>query len=256
VTRLSNLIRVPIVRALLGLLAFAALALSLQAEDDVANEFRQTVVLNYPIKGKLTGLTDFEYRDNPEKDYQAYGVLWPGLTYSARPRLQLTAGLITLYTDNGHSADKLELRPYAGVKYFTKNKRKWNIYNYTRYEYRDTENRETGVWTAYSRLRSRFGVEFPLTSLASAWKPKTWYGLGDVEPIYRFDQDKVGPVYVRAGFGYILHNQARVELIYWAQFARDSAGEPKDIANIIQLQFKIGLTEGILERIRNPRADQ
>ena len=112
--------------------------------------------------------------------------------------------MVTEYTDNERSADKLELRPFAGVKLFVPNDIKWTLYNFTRYEFRDTQNLDTHDWTAYSRLRSRFGVEFPLTSRERAWEPRTWYGLADVEPIFRFDHNTIDPLYVRGGIGYVL----------------------------------------------------
>ena len=248
--------RLPLTRALLWLCVVTGPALALRAQDDVANEARQTIAFAHPIKGALTGFGSLEFRENSDQGYKDVAVAWPGVNYLLQPRVQLTAGLFTLFTDNQKSADKLELRPSVGVKYFLQNKERWNIYNYTRYEYRDTENRTTGAWTAYSRVRSRFGVEFHLTSLAQAWKPNTWYGLADVEPIYRFDHDTIDPVYLRGGIGYILHNRARVEFIYWTEFTRTSAGQLLRTNNIFQVDIKIGLSEGILERVRNPRVDK
>ena len=77
------------------------------------------------------------------------------------------------------------------------NEIKWNFYNYTRYDVRDTQNLDTHEWTAYSRLRSRFGDRFPSPRARRRGGPKTWYGLADVEPIYRFDHDTIDPLYVR-----------------------------------------------------------
>ena len=74
--------------------------------------------------------------------------------------------MISTYTDNEDSANQLELRPFTGVKLFVPNNIKWNIYNFTRYEYRALQDQDTYDWNNYSRIRSRFGVEFPLTSRA------------------------------------------------------------------------------------------
>ena len=240
--------------AALCLFTIAATALSAQADDDVANEYRLTLSPQHPIKNDLTGFGQLEYRNNPEKDYQAYEVAWPGLAYSVKHWLQLSGGLLNLYTDNEHSADKLELRPFAGVKLFVPNEIRWTIYNYTRYEYRDTLNLDTDHWTAYSRLRSRFGVEFPLTSHTRAWHPKTWFALADVEPIYRFDHNTIDPLYVRGGVGYVLSNRIRLEFVYYAEFSRDNHGSLEFANNIFQLNLSIGLAEGLLERVLNPHA--
>ncbi|MEO8427338.1 MAG: DUF2490 domain-containing protein [Verrucomicrobiota bacterium] len=247
--------RAPFLLAILFLFAVVAPASSGRADDELANEYRLTLTVHHPIKDGLTGFGEFEYRNNPEKNHEDYELLWPGLTYSVKHWLQLSGGLISLYTDNEHSADKLELRPFAGVKLFVPNKIKWSIYNFTRYEYRDTEDLDTHTWSAYSRLRSRFGVEFPLTSREKAWQPKTWYGLADVEPVYRFDHETVDPVYVRGGLGHVLSDRVRLEFVYYAQFTRTNRGSLEYADNIFQLNIKIGLAEGLLRRLHNPRAD-
>jgi hypothetical protein len=247
-------VRAPFAFTMLFLFALVAPTLSVRADDDIGNEYRLTLSLEHPIKGDLTGFGQFEYRDNPEKDYRAYEVLWPGLTYSLKHWLQLSGGLLTRYTDNEQSADKLELRPFAGVKLFVPNDIKWSIYNYTRYEFRDTLDLDTHDWTGYSRIRSRFGVEFPLTSQERAWQPKTWYALADVEPIYRFDYNTIDPVYVRGGIGYVLSDRVRLEFVYYAQFTRPNGGSLDYVDNIFQLNIKIGLAEGLLRRLHNPHA--
>jgi hypothetical protein len=246
--------RAPFALTMLILLAAVAPALSAWSDDEVANEYRLTFDLKHPIQGDLTGFGQFEYRNNPDNDYRAYEVVWPGLTYKINHWLQLSGGLLTRYTDNAQSADKLELRPFAGVKLFLPNQFKWNFYNYTRYEFRDTLDLDTHDWTGYSRIRSQFGVEFPLTSRAKAWEPKTWYGLANVEPIYRFDHDTFDPVYVRGGIGYVLHDRIRLEFVYAAQFSRSNRGSLEYADNIFQLYIKIGLAEGLLRRLHNPHA--
>ena len=212
---------------------------------------------------KLTSLDDLAAL---RKKLSNEGILAPnkkrirvccGTACRANHSLQFSGGLLTRYTDNEQSADKLELRPFAGVKVFVPNMIKWNLYNYTRYEFRDTENLATHDWTSYSRLRSRFGVELPLTSREKAWQPKTWYGLADVEPIYRFDHDTIDPLYVRSGLGYVLNEQVRLEFIYSAQFTRPAgSSSPQYTENIFQLNLKIGFDRGILHRLQNPSSNQ
>ena len=130
-----------------------------------------------------------------------------------------------------------------------------SIYNYSRYEYRDTLDLDKHTWTGYSRLRSRFGVEVPLATQAKAWEPKTFYALADVEPIYRFDHDTFDPLYVRGGVGYVLSDRVRFEFVYYAEFSRTSGGSLDFAQNILQLNVHIGFSEGLLRRLRNPRAE-
>ena len=247
-------VRAPFAFTLLILFAVIAPALLARASDDVANEYRPTLSLHHPIQGNLSGFAELEYTGNPQKDFQVYETIWPGLTYSVQHWFQLWGGLVTQYTDNERSADKLELRPFAGVKLFVPNDIKWTLYNFTRYEFRDTQNLDTHDWTSYSRLRSRFGVEFPITSRERAWEPRIWYGLADVEPIFRFDHNTIDPLYVRGGVGYVLNHNARLEFVYYAQFTRSSGGSLAYADNIFQLNLKIGLSGGLLRRVHNPRA--
>jgi hypothetical protein len=240
-----------LVVVLLLLWAGVAARLSLRADDDVGNEYRLSLFPYYPIKGRLTGFSDLEYRVNPEEDYQAYQVLWPGLTFTVKPWIQFSGGLISRYTDHEQSADTFELRPFGGVKFSLPNPARWNIYNYTRYEFRDFQDRDTHDWTGTHRARSRFGVEFALTSREKAWTPKTWYGLADVEPFYRFDTEQVDPVRVRGGLGYVLNDHLRLELIYYAQFTRPAHGSLQFTENIFRLNIKIVLERRILQRLQN-----
>lgn len=256
-SRARTEVRAPVAATLWLLLAVILPAFSTRADDELGNEYRLTLAPHHPIKGHLTGFGQFEYRDNPERDYRVYEVIWPGLTYRANHWLQFSGGLLTRYTDHEQSADQLELRPFAGVKLFVPNEIRWNFYNYTRYEFRDTENLATHDWTAYSRLRSRFGIELPLSSREQAWQTKTWYGLADVEPLYRFDHDTIDPLYVRGGLGYVLNEQVRLEFVYSAQFTCPSGRSSLQYTeNIFQLNITIGFGKGILQRLHNPSRDQ
>lgn len=220
--------------------------------DDVSDEYQFTVDSHHAIHGDFTGFGELGYYRNPEAGYQSYTIEYPGMVYRATKWAQFMAGFRTLYTDNETSADKLELRPFVGAKLFLPNGLAWNIYNYTRLEYRDTENRDTNQWTHTTRMRSRFAVEVPLTSRATAFKPKTWYALADVEPFYRFDKDTVDPLRLRAGIARILSDGVHVELIYNPSFGRPSGGSLELTENMFNLNVKIGLQEGLLRRIESP----
>jgi Protein of unknown function (DUF2490) len=234
-------------------LLYLAIPMRLCAQDDdFSNQFRFNISTHHDIATNLTGFVHLDYFNNPDLGEQTFRVGWPGLTYTANHWLQLSGGLLTSYNDNNDSSDTLELRPYAGVKLFVPNDCKIHLYNYTRYEFRDTEDLDTHVWTGIHRIRSRFGVEVPLSSLERAWKPRTWYVLADVEPFYRFDKDTFDPLRVRGGAGYVINSRLSCELIYGAQFTRSNSGSLDFSENIIFLNIKIGLAEGILERLYNP----
>jgi uncharacterized protein (TIRG00374 family) len=223
------------------------------ADDDPSTEYRTGVALQLPILRNLSGTLNPGYRWNPDLKYQTFTMGWPALTYKAAHWAQVSGGLRTLYTDNQNSADKLELRPYAGLKLFLPNKLKCNIYNHTRYEFRDTQDFATHDWSGYSRIRTQFGMEVPLTSREQAWHPTTWYGRVDVEPFYRFDKNTVDPLRAEVALGHILSDHVRLELVYSAQFTRPSGASSLEFTeNIISLNFKIGLKEGLLHSLLNP----
>jgi hypothetical protein len=99
-------------------------------------------------------------------------------------------------------------------------------------------------------LRSRFGVELPLTSREKAWQPKTWYALADVEPFFRFDRDTIDPLRVRGGIAYIVNSRIRMEFIYHAQFTRPTGSSGLEYTdNIFRLNIKIALNKGLMQRV-------
>ena len=220
-----------------------------QNDESIGNEYRVTLFPYHRINDELTGFGYLGYVNNPEKQYQTEYLGYGG-SYSFNRSVQLWAGLIGTYTDNEHSADKLELRPFIGPILFLPNDWKWNIYNFTRYEYRSIQDLDTQDWTGIHRLRTRFGLELPLTSRERAWQPKTWYALADVEPFFRFDKNVVDPFRVRGGIAYIVSSRVRVELIYHAQFTRPASGGGLQYTdNIFRLNIKIALNRGIMERV-------
>ena len=239
----------------LGLLC--AMDARAQGDERLGDEYRFTLAPHHSIKGNLTGFEELGYSWSGEEDYQAFTALWPGLNYRAARWVQLTAGMRSLYTANDASADTLELRPFAGLKLLLPNRFEWHFYNYTRYEYRDTQDLDTHDWFAYHRIRSAFGVEIPLASRAAAWHPKTWYALAETEPYYRFDGDEIDPVRVRCGVGRILNDRLIVEFLYYAQFSRPGEGEAFEYAeNMLRVNLKIGLNQGVLRRLLNPASEE
>ncbi|MHC1777989.1 MAG: DUF2490 domain-containing protein [Lentimicrobium sp.] len=231
--------------------------LGLRAQEDIGNEYRITLFPSHKVTETIGGFGYLGYVWNPEKKYQTYYLGWPCATYTPNSWLQVWGGLIGAYTDNENKADNLELRPFAGVKLFLPNELKWNIYNFTRYEYRANQNRDTKEWNNYSRIRVRFGVEIPLCSRAKAWKPGSFYGLADIEPYYRFDNNEVDPLRIRGGIGYIMKSAPlRIEFIYHAQYTPPAEENSlKYTDNIFRLNIKLGLHSGILGSVFNPGFD-
>lgn len=240
---------------LIALLAAVWIPPAQAQQDSPASEYRLTLSPHHEIAGDLTGSGEFGYYWNPDDDYETFTGLWPGLNYRATRWLQLFTGLRTLYTDNEFSADTLELRPYAGVKLFLPTDSPWHFYNQTGYEVRHTLDLTADDWTRHDRIRSRFGVEIPLTARDRAWQPKTWYVLADVEPFYRFDRNLVDQVRTRAGIGCIVGDKLHLELIYAARFTQSTGGHWDHTENSLRLNVRIGLHDGLLQRLRNPRHD-
>lgn len=232
-----------------AVIASLAAVLSVRAQnDDVSNEYRLSLFGYHKITHELTGMLYLDYSRNPDNQSHLYRVGWPAVNHSVNSWLQIWTGLFNYYTEKENASDTVELRPFIGPKLFLPNKLKWSIFNYTRYEYRDTLTLDTGEWTAFSRLRSRFGIEIPFTSRERAWKEKSWYGLADVEPLYRFDHNQIDPLRFRCGLGYVLNERVTLEFIYTAQFAR-SHGELEYNQNTFRLNIRIATSKGILGRV-------
>jgi len=224
-----------------------------KTSDDDTAEYHASLSTQHEIWQDFTGYGQFQYYNNPQENYETYDILYPGVIYRAKDWLQFSGGMEVLDTENMDKADTVELRPFAAVKVFLPNKWKWNFYNYDRYEYCDTQNQDTYVWSEYSRLRMRFGVDAPLTSLENAWQPHTFYAMGYVEPVFRFDSDQINPLYLDAGVGYIINHRLRLELIYQDEFTRPGTGSSlHQTYNVFELNLKVDLGKGILERLHNP----
>jgi hypothetical protein len=138
---------------LLCLLSMTA-ALKAQNSNGVTNEWRITAFPHYPITEKVSGFGYLGWVKNPGSAYSLWYLGTPGFIYMAKPRLQVWTGLLDIYTNNytneNGKQDTLELRPFIGGKFFLPNKRKWNIYNFTRLEFRQTYHHDTHEWTTSS----------------------------------------------------------------------------------------------------------
>lgn len=235
----------------------AANAQTTTSDAPVTDEYRVTIFPHHPIKGDLSGFGYLGWVTNPDADYKLYYGGFPGLIYTFSPWLQAWGGLLGIYTDNETAAngksDTMELRPFAGAKLFLPNSWKWNIYNFTRLEVRETYHHDTHAWTHAERLRMRFGVEIPLASRERAWQVKTFYLIANTEPMYRFDNDVIDPARVQAGLGWVMNDRIRPELLYYANWGRTGPDNALTYnENIFRLNVKVGFNHGLLGRVWNP----
>jgi Protein of unknown function (DUF2490) len=212
--------------------------------DDVDNEYRITAFPSYGINDDWSGFGYLGWVYKPDADYTSY-YLGKGLNYSPVKWLQIWGGLIAVYTDSTVKSDSLELRPFVGPKFIGANQRKWRYYNWTRYELRLTETLDTDEWKTVHRVRNQSRIEIPLVSGERAWTPKSWYFLGDVEPIYRSDTGQIDPLRVRLGLGFITNRRVLAEFHYFTQFTRPDERGLAYTDNIFRLNFKVALSRGL-----------
>jgi hypothetical protein len=212
---------------------------------DIANEYRITGYPNYPLTDKLSGFGYLGYVSKPVAEYASI-YLGTGTFYRPHKNIQLWLGLIGVWTAQEVKSNLLELRPFGGIKFMGANARKWRYYNWTRYELRLTETRDTGDWTTVHRIRNQSRIDFPLTSVEKAWTPKTFYAWTDIEPIWRSDTGHVDPLRWRTGLGYIANPRLLIEFQYYAQYTPPSGGSLKYTDNIFRLNFKVMTKRGLL----------
>jgi hypothetical protein len=209
--------------------------------NDAFNDYRLTVFPYYTFPDKITVFAHLGYELNRDGHTQTLNLLSPGLYYTVNPWLQLWGGLNDRYAENTTTSDTFILGPYVGTKLFLPNKWKMSLYNYTRYEYRASEDFGSHDWATTQRIRSRFEADIPLTSTDRAWQPRTWYALTSVEPFYNFTEGELNPLRVSVGIGYVLNRHVQIEFSYYANFSRSNGGPLQFNENIFRLNFKIGL---------------
>jgi len=242
VTRTSSkMARSVILLATIGLTSPAARA------QDVADDGRVGIVLAHPIFDALSGVPYFWF-DGQTGDVTSFRVAFPNVIYHARSWLQGWGGLLVTWTDKA-SGDTRELRPYVGVKIFVPNSAHIHLFDWTRLEWRRTTNTDDDTVTRVWRLRTRPGVEFPLS--ANAWKPGSFYGLANTELFV--EHDFVDAVRFMSGAGYIRNDRLRIELQYVLELSRKSATDALAYSdNSFRLDFKFSLREGLLHSQQGP----
>ena len=230
-----------------GLLAAGAAPAAAQttAENNpILQEYRITAYPSYKINDEWNGFGYVGWVYKPDSRYASY-YLGKGVFWQPKKWLQVWGGLIGVYTNQYDSSNLLELRPFGGPKFMGMNSRKWQYYNWTRYELRLTETLNTSEWTTVHRFRNQTRLSIPLASPERAWKPKTAVLFSDIEPIYRSDKGNIDPLRLRVGLGYIASPRLLVEFQYFAQWTRPQGGGLKYTDNIWRLNFKVGSKRGL-----------
>src|SRR5260221_13525627 len=143
---------------------------------DVTNEYRLTLVTTKPITDKAILFGYLGLVRAPDKNAGTLYYSPPGIIYRAKPWMELWGGMFGLYNNNHDTNNSWELRPLTGVKFYTPNDRKINLYNFTRFEERFIN--QNHAWRTIPRLRDRVGIEVPFVR-AKAWTPKSFYWLSD-----------------------------------------------------------------------------
>ncbi|HEY1791032.1 MAG TPA: DUF2490 domain-containing protein [Verrucomicrobiae bacterium] len=211
------------------------------ARADISEDYRLTAFPYYTFSNKITVFAQLGYGLNRNGHAQTYNLLSPGAYFTANPWLQLWGGLNDRYNQNNDKADTFVFRPFAGPRLSLPNRWKWNLYNFTQYEYRATKNFDTHDWSSDNRIRSRFEADLPLSTVEHTWQPRTWYALASVEPFYDFNQSEVSQLRVSGGIGYVFSKYAQLEFVYYAKFRQQNGGGLEYSENIFRLNLKISL---------------
>lgn len=209
-------------------------------DNDITNEYRGTLVTSKPVSDKIILFQYLGYVSSPDKSVKTMYYSPPGVIYKPKKWLEVWGGLFGLYNWNKNTSNSWELRPLVGIKTYLPNKKKLNIYNFARGEYRFmNQNNNT---KSQPRFRDRVGIEAPLKKGPKAWTPKTFYAFGDGEPMWRLDDKYLSVFRLRGGVGYIFSKKWRAEMIYHAEWTAAAKGQPLEYTgNIWRLNVKLML---------------
>jgi hypothetical protein len=236
------------------LLSVTAAPVAAQSESGpITNEYRLTAFPYYPLGKGWTGIGYVGYVYKPDASYESY-YLASGAFYQPTRHFQFWSVLIFVYTDKWTASNTLELRPFVGVKFMGATSGHVRYYNWTRYEFRETKDLDTGSWTDVRRIRNQSRIDVPLAAGPRAWTPKTWYAFTDIEPIWRSDTRQIDPVRWRVGLGYVTP-RVLIEIQYFREWTRPDGGPLTYTNNIFRLNFKILTKGGILAALRAGEMD-
>jgi len=224
---------------LIALLMIVAVHAAAQEDPLITNEYRFTQLVTRPINEKVVLFTYSGYTRSPEKAFHSVYASPPNLVFIPKPWVEIYAALIVVYTDNKSAGDSWEFRPITGVRVYLPNKKKLNIFSWTRYENRFILQNRNMI--SIPRLRNRFGIEAPLAQGDKKWAPKSFYMLADVEPIWRLDEKRLQVFRARGGLGYIFNRAFRAEFQYFGEFSKTESQPSEHTGNIWRLNLKIFL---------------
>jgi hypothetical protein len=231
-----------------GVLALAMGAAVAHAQD-VTNDGRVGVIFAHPlIIDDFSGQPYFWF-DDQTGGVKEYRVAFPNIIYHAKPWLQGWSGLYVTWTDNDASGNTRELRPYIGAKIFVPNSVHIHLYNWTRLEWRRITNTSNDTITREWRLRTRPGIEFPLS--AHAWEPGTFYGLANGELFV--EHGFIDAVRFMSGAGYIRNDRVRFEFNYVFELSRSAPGDALAYTgNSFRLDVKYSFKDALLRKQQGP----
>jgi len=232
-----------------GALLLVALGASGARAQDVTNDGRVGAIFAHPLVFEKFSGEPYLWFDDETGGVKSFRIAVPNVIYHAKPWLQGWSGLILWWTDNDSSGNTRELRPYVGVKVFVPNSSHVHVFEWTRLEWRHITNTSNDTITREWRLRTRPGVEFPLST--RAWQPGTFYGLANGELFV--EHGFINAVRFMSGAGYIRNDRTRIELQYVFEMSRSAPSDALAYSdNSFRLDFKFSFKEGLLHKQEGP----
>ena len=226
-------------------LVLVALGAARSHAQDVTNDGRVEATFAHPLVFDHFSGAPYFWFDDQTGDVKSYRVAFPNIIYHATPWLQGWGGFIVTWTNNPTSGDTRELRPYVGVKLFVPNSVHLHLFEWTRVEWRRITNTSKDTITREWRLRTRPGVEFPLST--RAWQPGTFYGLANGELFV--EHGFINEVRFMSGAGYIRNDRVRIEANYVFELSRSAPSDALAYSdNSFRLDFKFSFREGLLHK--------
>ena len=208
------------------------------ADDDkpITNEYRTTLIVTKPINKKLILFGYYGFAKLPHKDTNSVFFSPPNIVYAVKPWMELWLAAVFTVSKIKNSSDSWEFRPVAGIKFYVPTKTKLDISVLTRYE--DKLVTKDGDTTSTPRFRTRPAIGIPFAKGDRAWKPKTFYMIQDIEPIWRLDTHNLALIRWRTIGGYVIKQGLNMEFMYHMEFSGDR-GQPKNYTgNIWRLGFR------------------
>lgn len=210
--------------------------LSAQTNEQVWTEY----MLNYPFANSFNLENAFTYSTligTPKWRAYDYSAC---LEYSPIQYVDVIVQSVFSYTNQTDSYNTFEVRPILGARiHLTPNKRVLTRL-LLRAEQRNFKNLETDEWTKEIRPRIRAEAIIPMNK-KSYYENKLWYGITDVEWLFKTDIEErfANRFRYRVGVGYRFNYTLRAEFIYMLQLSRNQIGEEVETTdNIFRFRLK------------------